>query len=321
MATTYNRREFLQTSFIAGIGTTMANPVFSIFKNNKIILGETRRARGFTPYFLGEDLLRLVQLSAVDKAARQAVTVNFQYFQLGNAWELSAEELFKVFADSKNLWKGEAEADRAQTQFALACGQVAHQAISKALESAERTGNTGISEQEMYRDAHILKMLQNADPHKKNVPIDKNIEGVEVEEVRELFALIHQRNLIRLHTLRCEWSGVEPWLDNILTYKGQLKNDHQKYAEIYCRPNAAKVNEYVLQNNFYDENEDLIKTARDFQMVNIGALHISNEKIKLASPKSKYGMALKSAWEKTNACGEYVLGEMGEREFMKTLNG
>lgn len=301
----FNRRQFIQTSTAATLGVAMANPI-SAFSKNSTFLFATANTRALTPYFLAEDLLRLLQLTEFDKMMRQALTVNQEHFQLGKAWSIPIEELLKVARDSKAIWKSELEQDRAQTQYALVCGWVAHRTFEKYL--PKETGNQ-LSERAIYQDAHLMKMLQNADVHRKQVPIDEPLEGVSEAEVTELLHIIQQRNMIRMHTIRPEFSGVSLWLEQFLAYYNQMKKDNKTYAKVYCNPTKSKVQEYIHQTSFYNENDENIQAARQLQLSLVTG---GNNRLQSAKPMSIYGKALQDGLNRMKICENYVMGKTGE---------
>lgn len=310
----FNRRQFLQTSAAASLGVATINPVQAFATKGVFSLAEAN-TRALTPYFLGEDLLRLLQVNDFNKMMRQALTINKMHFQLGKAWSISKAELLKVAKDSQSLWNSEMEQDRANTQYALVCGWVAHRAFEDHLLTEN---SNDLSERAIYQDAHVMKMMQNADRHRKKVPIDEELEGVSVAEVAELFHIIQQRNLIRMHTIRPKFLDVSTWLDQFLSYYNSMKKDNTTYAKIYCTPSKSKVQEYVLTTNFYDAKEPIIQAARQIQLSQVTGSN--NRMAETANPNSMYGKALQSALTKMKICEDYVLGKKNEKALREVMN-
>ncbi len=315
MKTTFSRRHFIQTSALAA-GAAFSTPAFGSFN-----LDQWQKGRSISPFILGEDLLRLTQIADMDGLTRQALLVNRECFQLGKAWSISGKPLTALVQASRNLWKDPKESDRAQTQFALLCGWSAHRTFEQWLYKDDQAVSTAedLSERTLYRDVHLMKMLQNADPHRPMIAIDRPLPGVDVASVANLFHLIQQRNLIRMHTIRPEFSDAEGWLDQFLNYYHQLKKDNAQYAEVYCNPVAEKVQKHIRQNNFYHADDQIIQVARKLQM-GLPLGHHGSSWMESA-PASIYGKALGEAFQKIRTCSLYITGNATEQALQAAFGG
>ncbi len=308
-----NRRQFLQSTTTASMGAALIHPAFAFPVGGTFLL-EGAATRALSPYLLGEDLLRLLQLVDFNKMVRQALTVNGTHFQLGKVWSIPDIELLKVAQDAKRIWNSEMEQDRAHTQYALFCGCLAHRTFEQYFPTEQ--GNQ-LSERVLYQDTYLLKMLQNADIHRKQLPVDSPLEGVTEAAVAELFHIIQQRNLIRMHTLRPEFSDVSAWLEQFLAYYQQMKLDNHAYAKIYCQPVKPKVQQYIVEPNFYDAKETIIQATRHLQLgLSTGA---NNLLASTNQPKSLYGKALDTALAKMKICEQYILGKTDDKTLLVVM--
>jgi hypothetical protein len=252
MTTLPNRRRFLKTSLILGLASTGlgALPRFGSLDGDKLT-----EPGSLTPFLAGDDVLRLVQLSDLPKSVRQALTVNREFFHLGRAWNVVPADLDQVLNESADLWNAERGQDRGYTQFALAAGHRVAAVMADHLK-AENT------ESGHYRDTYLMKQLQNAAPGGQQVPLEGQVDGIAPEQVAELFHLMQQRNLIRTHTLRPEFSDVKSWLNDLLTYYAAMKEENTVLAEVFCDPVPDKLERYVLAPNFYDPEDASIAAVR-----------------------------------------------------------
>lgn len=309
----FNRRQFLQTSSTATLGMAFLSPQWVSASKSQFNLAATTRD-GLTPNFLAEDVLRLIQIDQFQPSFREALSINMRHFQLGKVWQIPAEELLKVAKDSKENWNNEMNQDRAKTQYALVCGKIAHDTFTQMLPKED--GST-LSDATIYRDTYVIKSLQNADPHRQKVPFDRPIEGVSPEEVASLFHVIQQRNLIRMHTIRPEFSDISTWLDNMLAFYETMKADNDRYAMAYCWADAAKVKKYVTDQQFYEPTDTPIQAARQFQMTLMTGK--TNQLMNRKAVVSIYGKALNEALSKLRVCEEYVLGKKDEKALQMVL--
>jgi hypothetical protein len=303
----FNRRQFIQTSATTALGATVLSPHL-VWASKNAFVANPNDINLLTPYFLAEDLLRLIQLHPFSDRFREALTVNNTHFNLGKVWQIPTAELLKVAQDSQSAWNSEMKQDRARTQYALVCGRIAHQVFDDLLQPDQEKE---LSERDIYRDVHVIKELQNADPHRKKVSIDQPIKGASEEEVAELFHVIQQRNMIRTHTLRPEFSDVSTWLDNFLGYYEGMKEGNKRYAAVYCSPEVSKVRTYISDAQFYEADDAPIQLARRFQMSQLTGK--TNVLMTKKAVVSIYGKALQQALAKLQICDAYVSGGADEQ--------
>ena len=251
------RRDFLKSSLLLGLGASSLGAYAGIPSSSFFRADKLTGAGGLAPFIAGDDLLRLVALSDLPKSVRQALTVNREVFHLGRAWMVDTAGLQTVLDESRRLWRAEQGQDRGFTQFALAAGHLAARAMDEALGTEEDD-----AEATRYRDTYLFKQLQNAKPHARRVAVDGPVPEVTPAEVAELLHLMQQRNLIRMHTLRPEFSDIESWLTDFLGYYAEMKAENLRYGEVFCAPEAEKLRRYVLEPGFYDPEDVPILAAR-----------------------------------------------------------
>ena len=283
MTHTPTRRDFLKSSLLLGLGASSFGAYAGLPSSSFFSVDKLTGPRGLAPFIAGDDLLRLVALSELPKSVRQALTVNREVFHLGWAWTVDNAGLQTVLRESGQLWRAEQGQDRGFTQFALAAGHLAARAMNEALGTEEDD-----AEASRYRDTYLFKQLQNARPHARRVAVDGPVPEVTPAEVAELLHLMQQRNLIRMHTLRPEFSDVETWLTDFLGYYAEMKAENLRYGEVFCNPEVEKLRRYVLEPDFYDPEDAPILAAR--QLAN-GEV-VGRVTPDLATASSQYGRAL-----------------------------
>ncbi len=277
------RRDFLRSSLLLGLGASSFGAYAGIPSSGLFSAAKLAGPGGLAPFIAEDDLLRLVALSDLPKSVRQALTVNREVFHLGRAWTVDPAGLQTVLDESRRLWKAEQGQDRGFTQFALAAGHLAARAVDDAL-GVEETD----AEASRYRDTYLFKQLQNAKPHARRVAVDGAVPEVTPTGVAELLHLMQQRNLIRMHTLRPEFGDIGTWLTDFLGYYSEMKAENLRYGEVYCAPEAEKLQRYVLEPGFYDPENAPIVAAR--QLAN-GEI-VGRVTLDLTNASSQYGRAL-----------------------------
>ncbi len=312
------RRQFIQTSALATAGALLATPSSLFSRSVPFQPGKNTFDRSLTPFLLMDDLQCLIQISDLHHSVRRAFKTNKEYFQVGKAWSLPPEEQLKLFTTLATEWSTEYELLKANAQFSMLCGLIAHQTFDKWLKPGTSETITDLQEKTVYQDTYVMKMLQNADPNRMKVPLNKSLSGVKPEEIAEALHLIQQRNLIRMHTQKPEFSDADRWIENFMCYYNQMKKDNLAYGKVYCQPDASKVEQYVTEPNFYDENDLIIRVARKIQMVQAGKIKYSTDQLINTKPNSIYGKALQNSLQRMMICGHYITGD-GNENTLKTI--
>ena len=293
------RRDFLKSSLLLGLGASSFGTYAGLPSSSFFRVDKLTGPGGLAPFIAGDDLLRLVALSDLPKSVRQALTVNREVFHLGRAWMVDPAGLQTVLDESGQLWRAEQGQDRGFTQFALVAGHLAARAMDEALGTEEDD-----AEASRYRDTYLFKQLQNARPHARRVAVDGPVPEVTPAEVAELLHLMQQRNLIRMHTLRPEFSDIETWLTEFLGYYAELKAENLRYGEVFCNPGAEKLRRYVLEPEFYDPEDAPILAAR--QLAN-GEV-VGRVMPDLTTASSQYGRALLRGMDVLGMVSSQVMG-------------
>ncbi len=283
MSSTPTRRGFLKTSFVLGLGVSSLGAHAGLPHVSRLFVHKLSGPAALAPFLATEDLLRLVELSELPKSVRQALTVNRELVHLGRAWSVDEAGLTAVLNESRQLWRAERGQDRGFTQFALAAGHLVAREMEAILSPQETDPEAGV-----YRDTYLFKQLQNARPHARQVSLTEPVTEVSPAQVAELLHLMQQRNLIRMHTLRPEFSDIERWLTDFLKSYHDMKAENLQYGKVFCTPEADKLRRYVLEPNFYDPADAPIVAARQMAIGKI----VGRGRLDLTTATSQYGRAL-----------------------------
>ncbi|MBQ0734673.1 hypothetical protein [Aquimarina celericrescens] len=312
------RRQFIGTSLIAGLGTFLVNPseLFSgtiveqvnLSPNNDISL---------SPFLWGDDLHKVLQVSNLDKTVREALHHNYEYFQLGMGWKVGSQDLLKIIDYLKYEIKENPESKWFSQKISLYFGLLVGKAHTKFIHSSSETSQ-GISEKDIYRDCYLIKMLQNAGEEKNRIPITKSLKKESYDSVKEGFRLMRERNLLRMHTYKAEFSDAEKWIGDVIDLHHESADNDEKYAKIYCNPNPEKIEKYILTPQFYNEEDLIIKTAKDIQMFTIAG-QIDLKPSLNSEAKSQHAKALQEGCNLSFACGDYLKSTISKDAWGKIL--
>lgn len=314
-----NRRSFFRDTALLSLTTLSTTAFSSTWLKSHFSVEKLMRRRNLTPYFIVEDALRLIQYSDFDQKLIDALEVNRSFVHLGAANNLPADDRRKMIQDSLNKWSEDDTLDEGQTQTSYLIGSILYPIIDNHLPYELPSHQVGqpilpLSDEAICFDVHLIQALFNAEPSNTNSDLKNALASVEKAELSELFHLIRQRNLIRTHTFRPEFSDVESWLENFLQYHHIIEDENQRYADLYLDPGKSNIR--TSWQKFYNASDDLIELARDTQV------GISESTIELDAAsetmreQSTYAQILASCLTEIKEWNRCILGKTSEADLM-----
>lgn len=316
-----DRRLFLKNTSLAGAGLISAGTIETLIAN--VLAGAEDQGlvrRSLTPSFILEDVLRLVHLSEFSDDFVEALQINRQLFHRGAAFRLPVDEWSTLIDQVDGTWGGKDTRDDGQTLLALLAGASMYSAMDRDLPMASsdlKTVVPTLSDEQIYHDVWIMKEMQNADPASRAIPMSESLE-IEPGEVAELFHLVRQRNLIRMHTIRPEFADVETWLEQVLTLQHILEEENVRYAQIYCNPISAGIDKEMI--TFYDRDDAIIRLARGLQMSVTELPYDLMDSIEQAGSQSMYAQVLSQCMERLAHWYTFVQGTLDKNVLIQKLS-
>lgn len=314
-----NRRTFVRDTALLSL-TSMSTTAFDVkWLKSSVIPGAKMKRRNLVPFFVVEDVLRLIQYSNLDQKLIDALEVNQAFIHLASANNLPREDLNNMIRDSLSKWSSEDTLDEGQTQASYLIGSILFPRIDSYLPyelPSYQMGETipPLSEEAIGFDILVMQAIFQAEPWNGDDYLDKMLPAAEKEELSHLFHLIRQRNLIRTHTFRPEFSNVEPWLENFLQYHHLIEVENQRYADLYLNPDS--INMHASWIKFYNAKDDIIQLARDTQVgISESTINLSDA-IKNSPNQSTYAQILASCIEEIKAWDRCISGEITDRDLI-----
>ena len=318
-----NRRTFVRDTTLLSL-TTMSTTALNVkWLKSRVTPGAKIKRRNLVPFFVVEDVLRLIQYSGFDQKLIDALEVNQAFIHLAAANNLPGEDLNNMIKDSLDKWSGDDTLDEGQTQASYLIGSILFPIIDSYLPYELPSYQMGeaippLSEEAIGFDILLMQAIFDAEPWNSDANLDDSLPAAQKEELSHLFHLIRQRNLIRTHTFRPEFSDVEPWLENFLQYHHLIEAENQRYAELYLDPDTININAPWIK--FYQAKDDIIQLARDTQVgISESTINLSDAIIN-APNQSTYAQILASCLEVIRAWDLCILGESTEKDLIARYN-
>ena len=134
-------------------------------------------------------------------------------------------------------------------------------------------------------------------------------DAANVAGMGDLVRVLLRRALIEMHTLIPDLDDPEGWIDAIYTRKQAFYVDLERYEAAINSPDPDKAQRYIIEDNFYNGDEPLIRVARALQHGEDVTQAEVNEALTSAGD-SHYGQALAIGMRYLQAADAYFLGEI-----------
>jgi hypothetical protein len=244
------------------------------------------------------DIFKQVTKDYLDIAQLGAVTRSTDRFN---------PDLLKRLRDD---WDKRKPEDNFELKLAYSLGALCHRAADRTMKLVfvatapeDRQSPKDVS---IYHDVFLFREVYKEGIEK---PYSPEMFGMKTE-FEEHFRVLIQRALVSMHTFIPDVANAEKWLDNLFSLRQQFYIDIARYAEAYYNPDPEKTKKYIMDVNFYDADDDLIRISRAIQ----SGESVDSDAVKnaLSSGKneSKYAHALSWAMRYLIAANQFFVGEM-----------
>jgi len=138
--------------------------------------------------------------------------------------------------------------------------------------------------------------------------------------MEQTLAAVMQRSLLALQSFAAKETNGENWLERFEQRRQEYYIDIHRYARGIEGPPPDWLRRFILDNNFYDRRDPLIRLARALQQgarkPDIGL----DDAVEQAGRQSQYAQAVRKAYLYMTACSEFFERKIGEAELRPRLD-
>lgn len=237
-----------------------------------------------------------------------------------------------LLADYRQRWPMQQAGERLPQKLAFVLGWLSHRAADRQFKAVFRQAEPGEHGRpydcSIYHDVVVFREIflsGKQEPYQSSmldIALDSHAAAgaVAVSEVESLLQAMWQRMLIRMHTFIPDEEHVESWLDNVLDRYQPLYVDMQRYAEAYSHPDPLKMQRFIVDMNFYDRTDALIRFARGIQHGTLDPTIVLEIALKEAETQSLYARALARAYRYILAASDFFLARIEVEELYRRLD-
>jgi hypothetical protein len=205
---------------------------------------------------------------------------HLEFIRLGAITRRADGHTVAMLTTLRDRWADRPGADQLEEKLAFVLGWLCHRAADREakpyfrdIEGPKRQGRKSPTDTSVYNDALVFHEVFNGgrtgpyhpgmwDDGLSSLPASSSVD---VAALEELIQTLMQRALVELHTFIPDEGDIEKWMAGLFAARQRFYVDRQRYAKAIADPDPELVQRYLVEPNFYDRGDLLIRTARTLQ--------------------------------------------------------
>lgn len=217
-------------------------------------------------------------------------------------------------------WDNRQPEDNLEPKLAYSLGALCHRAADRTMKpvfvQAAPEDTQSPKDVSIYHDVFLFREVYKEGVEK---PYSPAMFGMKTH-FEEYFRVLFQRALLQLHTFIPDLTDAEAWLDKLFAFRQRFYVDIARYASVYYHPEPEKTRRYIMEVNFYDENDDLIQLARAIQEGDTFGEDAVRKAFEAGKNESKYAQALVLGLRYLTAANSFYTSAMKLDELKSALD-
>ncbi len=258
-----------------------------------------------------DDCLRLMsQMPEICDAFKQSAADHLDIAQLGavtRSTDTFNPGLLKRLRDD---WDKRQPKDNFELKLAYSLGALCHRAADRTMKpvfvEAAPDDKQSPKDVSIYHDVFLFREVYKEGVEK---PYSPEMFAIKTQ-FEEHFRILVQRALLSIHTFIPDRSNAEAWLDKLFSLRQQFYVEIARYAEAYNNPDPEKTRKYIVDVNFYDADDDLIRLARAAQSGEATDGDAVKKALASGKSESKYDQALVRGMGYLTAANSFFTGNI-----------
>jgi hypothetical protein len=246
--------------------------------------------------------------------------------RLGSATKWGDRCNIPLLARLREAWPNRKPEDRLENRLAFVLGWLSHRAADRQMKPVFRANDNQTRaprDCSLYDDICVLQKVYALDADSIYTPAVLGAERLLPEDawrrVKEIFQILLEQSLVELHTFTPDPEHPWGWTDEVVRRFEGFYVDIDRYAKAFVNPDPVKYKQFVVDTNFYLDDDPVIVCARAIQRGE--ALSADDADRAVALPAlSDYGRALRLSFDYLRAASDFFEGRIEEAELAEKLN-
>jgi len=291
---------------------------------------------------VADDCARLASASpAVCGPFRDVIERHSDIVRLGSISRWGDQMTVDGFRRSRDNWPNRKEGDSSEEVLAFLIGWRTHNAADRCWKPRHREINAEWyaaqaagedppppCDARIYNDLMVFREVygngeyEPADPALYDLFLGAHPAGgaVCVDQTDSLMLGVFQRTLLGLQSWKDDGEDLDAWQEKFDERFQTFRIPLWRYSEVFRTPNPAYVKRFVLDNNFYDRQDPLIRLARSVQHGAPDRTIDLSEAVAAAESQSEYAQVLRKGYLYILASSEFFESKIDEHELHRRLD-
>ncbi len=233
----------------------------------------------------------------------------------------------------RDNWASRKEGDGTEEKLAFLLGWRCHNTADRMWKPIYRTlqpehyveEREGVSDIRIYHDVIVFREVYD---HGRLAPLtlaflDFQMErhpassAISVKRAEDLFGAMYQRTLLELQSFVQEEMEIDAWLDWVFKKIQPLYVDLTAYTEAYYNPNTDYLRRFIIEPNFYDRSDAIIRLARSIQLGEPDVGIDLQKALQSAKSESQYAQALEWGYRYLKVSSDFFEHKIDEATFSR----
>jgi hypothetical protein len=279
-----------------------------------------------------DDCARLARHSStICAAVKEVLGEQLEIARLGGVTRAGGRHVLSLLKRYREAWQQRQEGDWLPEKLAFVLGWLCHRAADLQMKPIFRAVDADSTENptdcSVYHDVFLFRKVYGAGEREPYVPDSLAVtpesspetQAFQASEVESALRSLWQRALIELHTFIPDEEDVDGWLVRVFKMRQQFYVDIRRYAEAFADPDPEKVQRFIVDVNFYDSSDPLIRLARSIQSGTPDTSIDLQTVLEAAAAQSRYAQALRRGYIYLQAASDLFERRIDDEAFKDRL--
>ncbi|MBW7453812.1 hypothetical protein ACFOLF_07950 [Paenibacillus sepulcri] len=281
-----------------------------------------------------EDCFNLMFASdTICEAFKESGRSHIQFSQFGSVTRSGDKFTIPLLEKYRTNWEERKDEEQLGYKLAFVLGWLCHRAADRQMKvvfrEAEPESREFPTDCSIYHDAFIFHKLYENNSRTPFPYRTANFEtgmgslqaaqAINVNDAADTFRFIWQRTLIELQTFTPDTDNVEVFFEKLHARHQEQTIQLDRYAEAVVTPVQGKVQRFVKDTNFYNEEDAIIRLS---QALRQGAKPSPEEieKAFVEEPTSHYAQAVKMGFGYLRSASAFFMGIIDQETLKDQLD-
>lgn len=275
-----------------------------------------------------DDCARIVQQdAAICPAFKTVLAEHLELARLGGATRLGDRHNPGLLTRYRELWPERGRHPALGAKLAFVLGWLSHRAADRNFKRVFRALDADCPHRptdcSIYQDAEIMRQVYAGQFPFPSHAVEPGMAShpaaaaVSVDAVADLFEGMWQRFLIRIHTFIPDDTDPDAWLEQVVRLHQARTVDLRRYAEAYLAPDPDKVRRFIVDCNFYNPADPLLRQLAALRQG--GQLAGLTPAVEEGPAASLYARAVSRAYRYARAASDYFGHCIGREDLLRRL--